>query len=73
MVRYTDKIIQYKSFAINTPNERITIMLTLEKDTIGFCRMLLCLTLFLSKRIGVEKKGSLVNEQVLVKKQKKSD
>ncbi len=65
--RYTDKIIQYKLFVINTTNERITIKLTLEKYTIGFCMTLMCLTLFLSNRIGVGKKGSLVNEQVFVK------
>jgi hypothetical protein len=70
VVRCVDKTIQYKSCAINITNERniiITIMLTLEKDTIRFCRMLMCLTLFLRNRIGVENKVIQSNEQVFVK------
>ncbi len=54
-----DKIVQDKSFAINTTNERniiITLMLTLDKDTIGFCKRLMCMAGFLSHRIGVKKK-----------------
>ncbi len=38
----------------------------LGKSTIRFCLTLMRLTLFLSDRIGVEKKGSLVNEQVFI-------